>query len=47
MNMNDSKETKDIEEYGVVFKKIKKLRHKIFPQKGKKPDKEDESYKIV
>ena len=34
-------------EYGVVLKRIKKLRFKIFPQKGKSPKEEDETYKIV
>ena len=34
-------------EYGVVLKRIKKLRFKIFPQKGKIPKDEDEKYKIV
>jgi len=36
------------EEYGVVLKKDKKLRHRIYPQRGKVPDEEDtDSYKIV
>lgn len=33
-------------EYGVVLKKRKKYKHRIFPQKGKKPE-ESEDYKIV
>ena len=43
-----SKENKEIEdtEYGVVLKKRKKYRHRIYPQKGKKPE-ESEDYKIV
>ena len=35
------------EEYGVVLKKEKKYRRRIFPQKGKKPSKGEDSYKIV
>jgi len=34
-------------EYGVVLKKNNKHRHKIFPQKGKVPEDDDDSYKIV
>ena len=34
-------------EYGVVLKKDKKFRFKIFPQKGKVLKDEDETYKIV
>jgi hypothetical protein len=34
-------------EYGVVLKRNKKFRFKIFPQKGKIPKEEDETYKIV
>ena len=34
------------EEYGVVLKK-RKYRRRIFPQKGKKPSKDEDSYKIV
>ncbi len=47
------KNTKDEEDsentqYGVVLKKDKKLRHRIYPQRGKVPDEEDtDSYKIV
>ena len=33
-------------EYGVVLKKRKKLRHRIFPQKGKKPEETDD-FKVV
>ena len=35
------------EEYGVVLKKKNKYRRRIFPQKGKKPSKDEDSYKIV
>lgn len=41
----ESKEA-EVSEYGVVLKKRKKYRHRIFPQKGKKPE-ESEDYKIV
>lgn len=37
----------EVSEYGVVLKKRKKYRHRIYPQKGKKPDEESEDYKIV
>ena len=40
----ESKETEMVE-YGVVLKKRKKYRHRIFPQKGKKPE-ESEDYKV-
>ncbi|MFX0070967.1 MAG: hypothetical protein ACFFAO_07750 [Candidatus Hermodarchaeota archaeon] len=36
----------DDKEYGVILKKEKKYRHRIYPQKGKIPE-EDDSYKIV
>ena len=36
----------EIKEYGVVLKKEKKYRHRIYPQKGKVPE-EDDTYKIV
>ena len=40
--------SKKDKEYGVVLKKNKKYRHKIFPQKGKVPEEDDDdSYKIV
>ena len=43
----DSKtENSEMKEYGVVLKKEKKHKYKIYPQKGKKP-KEDDSFKIV
>ena len=44
----DNQKNKDAEvkEYGVVLKKDKKYRHRIYPQKGKVPD-EDDDYKIV
>ncbi len=41
----ESKENESVE-YGVVLKKRKKLRHRIFPQKGKKPE-DSEDYKVV
>jgi hypothetical protein len=40
------KEKNEIKEYGVVLKKEKKYKHKIYPQKGKIPE-EDDSYEIV
>lgn len=48
-NKNDKKKAgnSDIKEYGVVLKKDKKYRGRIYPQKGKVPEEEDESYKIV
>jgi hypothetical protein len=39
--------SKKDKEYGVVLKRNKKFRFKIFPQKGKIPKEEDETYKIV
>ncbi len=45
-NEKDSN-SKNEEEYGVVLKKKEKYRRRIFPQKGKKPSKDDDSYKIV
>ncbi len=36
----------EVKEYGVVLTKDEKYRHRIYPQKGKIPD-EDENYKIV
>ncbi|NVM36241.1 MAG: hypothetical protein HWN81_11655 [Candidatus Lokiarchaeota archaeon] len=36
----------EVKEYGVVLTKDEKYRHRIYPQKGKIPD-EDEDYKIV
>jgi len=36
------------EEYGVVLTKEKKYQHRIYPQKGKVPEEEeDDSYKVV
>jgi hypothetical protein len=40
------KEKPDFKEYGVVLKKEKKYKHKIFPQKGKIPEDED-SFEVV
>ena len=44
-DLNDSNSNN--EEYGVVLKKKRKYRRRIFPQKGKKPSKDEDSYKIV
>jgi hypothetical protein len=44
MKKDDNQEVK---EYGVVLKKNKKYGHKIFPQKGKVPEDDDDSYEIV
>ena len=50
-NSNNEEDSDDSnsndEEYGVVLKKKKKYRRRIFPQKGKKPSKDEDSYKIV
>ena len=46
-NTEDEEES-EVKQYGVVLKKEKKLRHRIYPQKGKVPEEEDtDSYKIV
>ena len=42
---SEEKET-EVKEYGVVLTKDEKYRHRIYPQKGKVPE-EDEDYKIV
>ena len=42
----NKKDDNDVKEYGVVLKKVKKYKHKIFPQKGKVPE-EDDSFKVV
>ena len=39
-------EDNEIKEYGVVLTKDKKYRHRIYPQKGKVPE-DDEDYRIV
>lgn len=47
---NKQKELEDseVKEYGVVLTKEKKYRHRIYPQKGKVPEEEEEDeYKIV
>ncbi|MFX1499620.1 MAG: hypothetical protein ACFFDH_01495 [Promethearchaeota archaeon] len=36
----------EVREYGVVLTKGKRYRHRIYPQKGKIPE-NDEDYKIV
>ena len=46
MRKRKESEKNEVVEYGVVLKKRKKLRNRIFPQKGKKPE-ETEDYKIV
>jgi hypothetical protein len=43
--LKDKKADND-EEYGVILKD-KKHKKRIYPQKGKKPLKDDESYRIV
>ncbi len=45
---NKKSKTKDseVKEYGVILTKEEKYRHRIYPQKGKIPD-EDDDYKIV
>jgi len=40
-------EPKKDKEYGVVLKNNKNYRHKIFPQKGKVPEDDDNSYRVV
>ncbi|MFX1572730.1 MAG: hypothetical protein ACFFB0_08275 [Promethearchaeota archaeon] len=35
------------QEYGVVLKKEKKFRHRIYPQKGKVPEDDTDDYEIV
>jgi len=37
----------EFKEYGVVLKKQRRFRHRIYPQKGKIPEEDNESYKIV
>jgi len=43
---SDESDNDNTEEYGVVLKN-KKYRRRIYPQKGKKPPKDEDSYKIV
>ncbi len=44
----DNERDSEAEEYGVVLKKEKKYQHRIYPQKGKVPEEEEEdSYKVV
>ncbi len=45
-NKKSEENDDDVKEYGVVLKKDEKYRHRIYPQKGKVPE-EDEDYKIV
>ena len=44
-NKSNGKDS-EVKEYGVVLTKDEKYRHRIYPQKGKIPE-EDEDYKIV
>ena len=39
-------EEPETKEYGVVLTKEEKYRHRIYPQKGKVPE-EDDEYKVV
>jgi len=39
-------EEQETKEYGVVLTKEEKYRHRIYPQKGKVPE-EDDEYKVV
>lgn len=39
-------EEPEIKEYGVVLTKEEKYQHRIYPQKGKVPE-EDDEYKVV
>ena len=44
----DHKKDSETEEYGVVLTKEKKYQHRIYPQKGKAPEEEeDDTYKVV
>lgn len=45
-NEKSNGEDSEVKEYGVILTKDEKYRHRIYPQKGKIPD-EDEDYKIV
>ncbi len=44
--MKSEDKTSEVKEYGVVLTKNEKYRHRIYPQKGKIPE-DDEDYKIV
>ncbi len=48
INRNKKSKGKDseVKEYGVILTKEEKYRHRIYPQKGKIPE-EDDDYKIV
>ncbi len=46
-NENKELKTDEEKEYGVVLLKDKKYQNKIYPQKGKPPKEQDDSYKIV
>jgi len=45
-NEKSNGEDSEVKEYGVILTKEEKYRHRIYPQKGKIPE-EDEDYKIV
>ena len=40
-------EEPETKEYGVVLTKEEKYRHRIYPQKGKVPEEDDDEYKVV
>ncbi|MBN1803267.1 MAG: hypothetical protein JW891_17280 [Candidatus Lokiarchaeota archaeon] len=44
---NKKENEEEEKEYGVVLLKNKKYRNRVYPQKGKPPKEQDESYKIV
>ena len=45
-NKKFDQKNSEVKEYGVILTKDEKYRHRIYPQKGKIPE-EDEDYKIV
>jgi len=45
-NKGSNEKDSEVKEYGVVLTKDEKYRHRIYPQKGKIPE-EDDDYKIV
>ncbi len=45
-NEKSNGENSEVKEYGVILTKDEKYHHRIYPQKGKIPE-EDEDYKIV
>jgi len=47
-NSEEKIEDSEVKEYGVVLLKEDKYRHRIYPQKGKVPQKDkDDAYKVV